>query len=71
MKKIETSAAPAAIGPYSQGIKIGNVVYCSGTDSGRSCNQGLSQAQRLLSRRNSPAKMLGAVLAQAAHPMSR
>ena len=30
MKKIETSAAPAAIGPYSQGIKIGNVVYCSG-----------------------------------------
>ena len=22
MKKIETSAAPAAIGPYSQGIKI-------------------------------------------------
>ena len=30
MKKIETSVAPAAIGPYSQGIKIGNVVYCSG-----------------------------------------
>ena len=30
MKKIETSAAPAAIGPYSQGIRIGNVVYCSG-----------------------------------------
>ena len=30
MKKIETSAAPAAIGPYSQGIRIGNVGYCSG-----------------------------------------
>ena len=30
MKKIETSAAPAAIGPYSQGSRIGNVVYCSG-----------------------------------------
>ena len=30
MKVIATDKAPAAIGPYSQGIKIGNVVYCSG-----------------------------------------
>ena len=30
MKETKTTNAPAAIGPYSQGIRIGNVVYCSG-----------------------------------------
>ena len=31
MKKvISTSAAPAAIGPYSQAIQVGNLVYTSG-----------------------------------------
>lgn len=31
MKKvIATTAAPAAIGPYSQAIDLGNMVYCSG-----------------------------------------
>ncbi len=29
-KIIKTDKAPAAIGPYSQGIKIGNLVYTSG-----------------------------------------
>lgn len=29
-KEISTSAAPAAIGPYSQGIRIGDLVYTSG-----------------------------------------
>jgi 2-iminobutanoate/2-iminopropanoate deaminase len=28
--KIETKLAPAAIGPYSQAIKAGNFVFCSG-----------------------------------------
>ena len=27
---IATSAAPAAIGPYSQGIRAGDFVFCSG-----------------------------------------
>ncbi|WP_180375480.1 RidA family protein [Clostridium thermarum] len=27
---ISTNGAPAAIGPYSQGIKVGNLVYTSG-----------------------------------------
>lgn len=27
---ISTDAAPEAIGPYSQGIRVGNTVYCSG-----------------------------------------
>ena len=30
MKKIQTNAAPAAIGPYSQGIISGNLIYSSG-----------------------------------------
>jgi endoribonuclease L-PSP, putative len=29
-KIIATTAAPAAIGPYSQGIDLGNLVFCSG-----------------------------------------
>lgn len=30
MKQISTQKAPAAIGPYSQAIVIGNLVFCSG-----------------------------------------
>ena len=30
MKKIHTEKAPAAIGPYSQGVVVGNLVYTSG-----------------------------------------
>lgn len=30
MKRVHTDAAPAAIGPYSQAIVAGGVVYCSG-----------------------------------------
>ncbi|MBQ6545130.1 MAG: RidA family protein [Lachnospiraceae bacterium] len=30
MKVISTKDAPAAIGPYSQGMVSGNTVYCSG-----------------------------------------
>lgn len=30
MKAISTQKAPAAIGPYSQGIQVGNLVYTSG-----------------------------------------
>ncbi|MCQ2197315.1 MAG: RidA family protein [Bacteroidaceae bacterium] len=30
MKQISTNAAPAAIGPYSQAIEIGNLIYASG-----------------------------------------
>lgn len=30
MKVISTKKAPAAIGPYSQGIEVGNLVYTSG-----------------------------------------
>jgi 2-iminobutanoate/2-iminopropanoate deaminase len=29
-KIISTNKAPAAIGPYSQAVKVGNVIYTSG-----------------------------------------
>lgn len=29
-KKVETKKAPAAIGPYSQGIVVGNLIFTSG-----------------------------------------
>jgi len=28
--KIETTEAPVAIGPYSQALRVGNFIYCSG-----------------------------------------
>ena len=30
MKVIETTKAPGAIGPYSQGMVVGSLVFCSG-----------------------------------------
>ncbi|MCK4739887.1 MAG: RidA family protein [Deltaproteobacteria bacterium] len=30
MKEIKTKAAPAAIGPYSQGVKYGDLIFVSG-----------------------------------------
>ncbi|MFP6662969.1 MAG: Rid family detoxifying hydrolase [Deltaproteobacteria bacterium] len=30
IRKIESAAAPAAIGPYSQAVSAGGLVYCSG-----------------------------------------
>jgi 2-iminobutanoate/2-iminopropanoate deaminase len=30
LKRVETTAAPAAIGPYSQGISLGNLVFTAG-----------------------------------------
>lgn len=30
MKEIKTDLVPKAVGPYSQAIKVGNLVFCSG-----------------------------------------
>lgn len=30
LEKVHTPAAPAALGPYSQAVKTGNFVFCSG-----------------------------------------
>ena len=58
---IQTNGAPAAIGPYSQGIRSGELVFCSGQlglepSSGALVDGGVeAQAERAL-------KNLGAVL---------
>jgi len=30
MKPVHTASAPAAIGPYSQAVQVGNLLFCSG-----------------------------------------
>lgn len=30
LERFHTDAAPAAIGPYSQAVKVGNLLFCSG-----------------------------------------
>jgi 2-iminobutanoate/2-iminopropanoate deaminase len=59
-QRIATSAAPAAIGPYSQAIASGDLVFCSGQlgldpDSGQLVDGVQAQAERAL-------RNLGAVL---------
>ncbi len=61
---IVTDKAPAAVGPYSQGILVGNTLYCAGQialdpESGKLVSGGIrEQTQRVLQN-------LGAVLAAA------
>lgn len=48
LDKIETEKAPAAIGPYSQAIKAGGILYCSGQvplipDTGELISGGIEQ----------------------------
>ena len=55
MKVISTKKAPAAIGPYSQAIKVGNLVYTSGQipidpATGAFVEGGITQPQALLSK---------------------
>lgn len=40
MKKIHTENAPAAIGPYSQAVVSGRLVFTSGQDCHQSCQRG-------------------------------
>lgn len=67
MKKvIQTNSAPAAIGPYSQAIDIGNLVFCSGQiplDPGTGqVNTGDIKSQAELVMKNVEAVLTGAGL---------
>ena len=51
MEKIETTKAPAAIGPYSQAVRAGDYLYCSGQipllpDSGEMVAGGVAEQAR-------------------------
>ena len=66
-ERIQTSAAPAAIGPYSQAIKVGNTVYTSGAipldEKGEFSDDIATQTRQALTN-------VGAVLAGAGAKMS-
>ncbi|SHI74848.1 endoribonuclease L-PSP [Malonomonas rubra DSM 5091] len=51
MERIETTKAPAAIGPYSQAVRAGDYLFCSGQipllpDSGEMVAGGISEQTR-------------------------
>jgi 2-iminobutanoate/2-iminopropanoate deaminase len=69
---IETGAAPAPIGPYSQGVIANGVLYCSGQvpldpDSGELVEGGIAeQASRCLESLDAVCRAAGARLSDAA-----
>jgi reactive intermediate/imine deaminase len=68
---ISTSKAPAAIGVYSQAVKVGDIVYCSGQigivpESGLLAEGFEAQAVRVFENLKAVAEAAGSTLAQAA-----
>jgi 2-iminobutanoate/2-iminopropanoate deaminase len=70
-RTIETDAAPAAIGPYSQAIRTGDLLFCSGQipldpSSGEIVKEGAAgQARRCLENLSAVCAAAGASLADA------
>jgi len=69
-KIVSTPNAPAAIGPYSQAVKVGNTVYCSGQigldpQSGQLVAGFDAQAERVFENLKAVAEAAGGKLAQA------
>ena len=64
LKKISTNNAPAAIGPYSQAIVVGDFVFTSGQIP-LNPETGVIEAQDIASQTEQVMKNLGAVLAEA------
>ena len=64
MKKIATDQAPRAIGPYSQAVIVGNLVYTSGQIAINPAS-GAVEATDIVSQTEQVMKNLGEVLAAA------
>ena len=64
MKKIATNKAPAAIGPYSQAVVLGNVVYTSGQIA-INPETGAIEATDIVGQTEQVMKNLGEVLKEA------
>lgn len=69
-KIVSTSAAPAAIGTYSQAVKVGNTVYCSGQiglepETGQLVEGFEAQAVRVFENLKAVAEAAGGALSQA------
>lgn len=63
-KKVETKNAPAAIGPYSQGIIVDKFLFASGQIPINPAN-GEIEAQGILEQSEQVMKNVGAILAEA------
>jgi 2-iminobutanoate/2-iminopropanoate deaminase len=64
MKKISTSNAPAAIGPYSQGIITGNLLFASGQIAINPAT-GEIEGTDIVAQTNQVMKNIGAILEEA------
>ena len=69
-KKIATNQAPAAIGPYSQGIITGNLLFTSGQIAINPAS-GNVEAEGIVGQAEQVMKNLGAILAEAGTDYSK
>lgn len=70
LKKIATDKAPAAIGPYSQGIITGNLLFASGQIAINPAN-GNIEAEGIVEQTEQVMKNIGAILAEAGTDYSK
>jgi 2-iminobutanoate/2-iminopropanoate deaminase len=70
---VATAAAPAAIGPYSQAVRVGNLVFCSGQialdpKTGQMVAAGdvVAQTRQVMANLTAVLEAAGATLAQVA-----
>lgn len=70
LKKIATDKAPAAIGPYSQGIITGNLLFSSGQIAINPAN-GQIEAEGIVEQTEQVMKNIGAILEAAGTDYSR
>lgn len=64
LKKVSTTNAPAAIGPYSQGIIVGNILFASGQIPINPAT-GEIEATDIVGQAEQVMKNVGAILAEA------
>lgn len=70
LKKVATDKAPAAIGPYSQGIITGNLLFASGQIAINPAN-GTIEAEGIVAQTEQVMKNIGAILEAAGTDYSR
>lgn len=70
LKKIATDKAPAAIGPYSQGIITGNLLFASGQIAINPAN-GAIEAEGIVEQTEQVMKNIGAILEAAGTDYTR
>lgn len=70
LKKISTDKAPAAIGPYSQGIIVGNILFASGQIPINPAT-GEIEGTDIVAQAEQVMKNIGAILAEAGTDYSK